>query len=105
PLDALSGPGGSGPASANADPFGPELSLDSLGPSPSPAGPTGEMELDLQSPGGSSGPGDPFGSALDSPFGAPPASSPSPLDDPFGSSLESASPFDAPASAPPARSG
>ena len=92
PLDALSGPGGAGASpSPMVDPFGPELSLDGLGeapgPRPTPAGATGELELDLGSPERSSGPGDPFGSALDSE---------SPLDDPFGSSLEAASPFHSP---------
>lgn len=86
PLDSLSGPG---PAhgSANSDPFGPELSLDSLGPAPTPAGPTGELELDLGSPEPSSGPGDPFGPSLEMDF-APPAAAQAPFDDPFGSALE-----------------
>ena len=90
PLDALSGPGAA-PAPPT-DPFGPELSLDSLGdaPPPAPAGATGELELDLgPAAPASSGPGDPFGSALDSPFGGPPAQNqPAALDDPFGSALE-----------------
>ena len=91
PLDVLSGPGAPAP---NVDPFGPELSLDSLGEAPGrpPAGSTGELELDLGSPTPSSGPGDPFG---DLPFAqAQPSPLPSPLDDPFGSSLEAGSPFD-----------
>jgi signal recognition particle receptor subunit beta len=93
PLGGISGPGASGPS----DPFGPELSLDSLGPAPgpTPSGATGELELDLGSPEPSSGPGDPFGSSLDSPFDATPPPSPA-LEDPFGSSLEPASPFGAP---------
>ena len=98
PLDALSGPGSPG----GNDPFGPELSLDSLGEPPSrrPAGPTGEIELDLGPPARAAGPGDPFGSGLDSPFESTPA--PAPLDDPFGSALEPA-PFEAPrAGRPPA---
>ena len=86
PLDSLSGPG-PGPASANSDPFGPELSLDSLGPAPTPAGPTGELELDLGSADPASGPGDPFGPSLEMDFGSPPPP-PAPLDDPFGSALE-----------------
>lgn len=90
PLDALSGPGSAPPRPS--DPFGPELSLDSLGeaPSPPPAGSTGELELDLgPAAPPSSGPGDPFGSALDSPFGGPPArNQPAALEDPFGSALE-----------------
>jgi hypothetical protein len=93
PLDALSGPGAASPPPS--DPFGPELSLDSLGeaPRPAPAGATGELELDLGPAGpASSGPGDPFGSALDSPFGGPPAQSqPAALEDPFGSALDSPS--------------
>lgn len=97
PLDALSGPGAPPPPAV--DPFGPELSLDSLGeaPTPAPAGATGELELDLgPAAPSSSGPGDPFGSALDSPFGGPPAQSqPTALDDPFGSALEP------PSAAPP----
>jgi len=96
PLDALSGPGA---PPAAADPFGPELSLDSLGeaPPPPPAGATGELELDLEPAGpSSSGPGDPFGSGLDSPFGGAPAQGqPTALDDPFGSALDS------PSAAPP----
>ncbi len=102
PLDALSGLGGTGVApSPTVDPFGPELSLDSLGeapgPRPAPAGATGELELDLGSPEPSSGPGDPFGSALDSEFAAPPAPGlPAPLDDPFGSTLEPAPPAGSP---------
>lgn len=103
PFDALPGPG---PAPATVDPFGPELSLDSLGeapsPRPAPAGTTGELELDLAAPPSASGPGDPFS---DSPFGEPPAPSPaagpSALEDPFGSSLEVVSPFDSPP--PPVR--
>jgi small GTP-binding protein len=87
PLDALSGPGASAPSS---DPFGPELSLDSLGDAPgpraTPPGSTGELELDLGAP--PAGPGDPFGAELESPFGssleaAPPqarSSAGSPLD-------------------------
>ncbi|MBK5256323.1 MAG: GTPase domain-containing protein, partial [Vicinamibacteria bacterium] len=109
PLDALSGPGT--PAPGN-DPFGPELSLDSLGEAPGsglgPAGHTGELELDLVSLGPAAGPGDPFG---DSPFGEPPPPppasvppSPLPLDDPFGSSLEGSSPFDSPPPEPKTRS-
>ena len=90
PLDALSGPGATPPPPT--DPFGPELSLDSLGEAPrsTPSGATGELELDLGPAGPpSSGPGDPFGSALDSPFGGPPAQNqPAALDDPFGSALD-----------------
>ena len=78
PLDSLPGSTGSvAGRSPAADPFGPELSLDSLGEAPG------------------SGPGDPFGSPLDSSFATPPPSNrPAPLDDPFGSSLEAASPLD-----------
>ena len=103
PLDALSGPGV--PPPPPTDPFGPELSLDSLGdaPPPAPAGATGELELDLgPAAPPSSGPGDPFGSALDSPFGGPPARhQPAALDDPFGSALDATSGAE---SAPPAAS-
>ncbi len=84
PLDALSA--STGPVAVRSkavDPFGPELSLDSLGEAPA------------------SGPGDPFGSPLDSSFAAPaPSNQPSPLDDPFGSSLEETSPFDSPPPSP-----
>ncbi len=101
PLDALSALGGPGPAPAPVDPFGPELSLDSLGPAPGlpsmPAGTTGELELDFGS--SASGPGDPFDSALDEPLAAP---LPATLDDPFGSALEPSSPFDEPAASSPA---
>jgi small GTP-binding protein len=101
PLDALSGPGPA-PAAGNSDPFGPELSLDSLGPAPTPAGPTGELELDLGSPDPSSGPGDPFGSSLEMDFG-PPGGAPAPLDDPFGSALEPEPPPPPPPPPAPAR--
>jgi small GTP-binding protein len=108
PLDALSGPG---PAplpipEPPSDPFGQELSLDSLGmepAAPAPAGGLGDLELDLGSPEPAPAPpaGDPFGSALDSPFGEPPApepvAMPAALEDPFGSSLDASSPFDTPA--------
>ena len=93
PLDALAG-GTQTPPPANVDPFGPELSLDSLGAAPpAPAGSTGEVELDLGPPASASasGPGDPFGSALESPFDEAPATSqPAALEDPFGSALEPA---------------
>lgn len=105
PLDALSGLGGS--SAPTVDPFGPELSLDSLGPSPAPAG---DLELDLGPPPAPAGPGDPFGPTLDIEF-ATPSPAPSPLDDPFGSALEPGSPFDGgmememppPPPAPPSR--
>ena len=99
PLDALSGPGA--PPPPPTDPFGPELSLDSLGEAPARAGTTGELELDLgPAAAPSSGPGDPFGSALDSPFGGPPARhQPAALDDPFGSALDA--PSGAPSTASP----
>ncbi len=108
PLDALSGLGGSAAPAPAVDPFGPELSLDSLGPSP--AGATGELELDLGPAPAPAGPGDPFGPTLDMEF-APPLPAPSsPLEDPFGSALEPGSPFDGgmdmempPPPAPPAR--
>jgi len=103
PFDAL---GSGAPAAPPSDPFGPELSLDSLGEPPrsSPPGATGELELDL-GPGGppSAASDDPFGSALDSPFDAPPArNQPAALDDPFGSALDSpgAAPPRKPAAAP-----
>jgi len=106
PLDALSGPGGGG--APNNDPFGPELSLDSLGEAPGssagPPGNTGELELDLEPADPSQGPGDPFG---DSPFAeapAPPSGTAAALDDPFGSSLPG-SPFDSPAAPPTKGSG
>lgn len=99
PLDALSGHGAS--AAANSDPFGPELSLDSLGPAPTPTGQTGELELDLGTPAPSSGPGDPFGSSLEMDFAAPPPAQPSPLDDPFGSALDTVPP--PPPPPPPSR--
>lgn len=54
------------------------------------AGATGEVERNF----GSAGPGDPFGSSLESPFGPTAPNQPAPLDDPFGSSLGPASPFD-----------
>lgn len=92
PLDALSGLGGSAAPAPAVDPFGPELSLDALGPSP--AGATGELELDLGPAPAPAGPGDPFGPTLDMEF-APPSPAPSsPLEDPFGSALEPGSPFD-----------
>jgi small GTP-binding protein len=96
PLDALSSPGPS--ASPTVDPFGPELSLDSLGgPPPPPPGATGELDLDLGAPA-SAGPGDPFGSGPGSPFDSGHLSKPqkNALPDPFGSPLEPASPFDSP---------
>jgi len=110
PLEALSGPG---PVPAPpADPFGPELSLDSLGeaPRPVPAGATGELELDLGPAGPpSASPGDPFGAALDDPFGSalgapPPPPAASPLDSmvelgaPGGSSSFTSDPVSAQAS-------
>jgi len=91
PLDALSGLGGASAPSPTVDPFGPELSLDSLGPSPAPAG---DLELDLGPPPAPAGPGDPFGPTLDMEFGAPSPAPPSALEDPFGSALEPGSPFD-----------
>jgi hypothetical protein len=101
PLDALSGPP-PGPPPAG-DPFGQELSLDALTetPAPPPPGSTGELDLDLGGPGPSSSgapSNDPFGSALDSPFGEPPDVAPPALEDPFGSALS------APAPPPPAAS-
>lgn len=104
PLEALSG---GAPPAQNVDPFGPELSLDSLGdappPPPPPSGTTGEIELELGPPAPASGPGDPFGSALESPFDTPQATAPpASLEDPFASTLEPSSPFDAPTGAPPA---
>jgi hypothetical protein len=89
PLDALSGPPAA-PPPASSDPFGQELSLDSLGPSPAPPGSTGELELDLgpsPAPASPSSNSDPFGSALDSPFAEEPAAAPPALEDPFGSAL------------------
>jgi small GTP-binding protein len=100
PFDAL----GSDPTSSPpSDPFGPELSLDSLGDPPraTPPGSTGELELDLGPGPATSGPGDPFGS--DSPFDTTPApSQPAALDDPFGSALGIPStPTPRPAAPPP----
>jgi small GTP-binding protein len=92
PLDALSGLGGSAAPPPTVDPFGPELSLDSLGPSPS--GATGELELDLGLAPAPAGPGDPFGPTLDMEFGSPSPAPASPLEDPFGSALEPGSPFE-----------
>jgi len=102
PLDALSGPGPA-PGAANSDPFGPELSLDSLGPAPTPAGATGELELDLGSPEPTSGPDDPFGSSLEMDFGSAPGPGPAALDDPFGAALEPPPPPPTPAPASPSR--
>jgi small GTP-binding protein len=100
PLDALSA---GAPPARNVDPFGPELSLDSLGEAPSPpppAGTTGEIELELGPPPSPAGPGDPFGSALSSPFDpAPATAAPASLEDPFASTLGPGSPFDAAAPA------
>lgn len=93
PLDALSGLGGAAAPAPPTDPFGPELSLDSLGPGPAPAG--GDLELDLGPPPAPAGPGDPFGPTLDMEFASPPPAPASPLEDPFGSALEPGSPFDA----------
>ena len=98
PLDALSGPPAAAPPPPS-DPFGQELSLDSLGPSTAPPGSTGELELDLgpsPAPAGPSGGADPFGSALDSPFAESPAAAPPALEDPFGSALEAPSTAPAP---------
>ena len=104
PLDALSGSGG-GPAPA--DPFGGELSLDSIDeaslalPEPPSGSVDGGLDLDLgpPPPHATLDSTDPFASPLGSEFDAPPTTAA--LDDPFGSPLDvdASSPFGAP---PPA---